>query len=72
MEEFHGTLNGEARLIAYWSLRNLRNGTVVEAQYLRRTRQQTGDGYPALVDAQIALLDELAESMIQVLRRVGL
>ncbi len=72
VEEFHGTLNGEARLIAYWSLRNLRNGTVVEAQYLRRTRQQTGDGYPALVDAQIALLDELAESMIQVLRRVGL
>ena len=72
VEEFHGTLNGEARLVANWSLRNLMNGAVIEAQYLRRTRQQTGDGYPALVDAQIALLEELAESIVQALRRVGL
>ncbi len=72
VEEFHGTLNGEARLVAYWSLRNPMNGAVIEAGYFRRTRRQTGDGYPALVDAQIALLDELAESIVQALRRVGL
>ena len=71
VEEFHGTLNGEVRLVAYWSLRKLKNGTVIEAQYFRRTRQQTGDGYPALVDAQIELLDELAESIVQALRRMS-
>ena len=60
VEEFHGTLNGEARLVAYWSLRNLMSGAVIESIH------------PALVDAQIALLDELAESIVQALRRVGL
>jgi uncharacterized lipoprotein YmbA len=70
VEEFHGRLDGEVRLIAQWSLRDLSNGRVVATQRFSRSRQQTSEGYPAMVAAQIELLDELAEAIARVLRQV--
>ena len=68
VEEFHGTLNGAARLAARWSLRDVSNGAVIETRSFARERPQVGDGYTALVDTQTALLDELAETIARSLR----
>ena len=68
VEEFHGTLNGAARLAARWSLYDLSSGAVIETRTFTRERRQTGDGYAALVETQTALLDELAETIARSLR----
>ncbi len=70
INEFHGTLDGQSRLIARWSVRDLEVDSVVESQRFSQTRRQSGDGYPGLVDAQITLLDELARSIAQALRKL--
>ncbi len=70
VEEFHGSLNGEARLVARWTLRNVAEGAVIASERFARTRRQTADGYPGLVDTQIALLDELAQTIARALRDV--
>ncbi len=68
INEFHGTLDGQSRLIARWSVRDLEDDSVVESQRFSQTRRQAGDGYPGLVNAQLTLLDELARTIAQALR----
>ena len=70
VEVFHGTLGGVARLVALWSLRDLAEDRVVETRRFSRTRRQTADGYAGLVEAQIALLDELSRDIVRALREV--
>jgi uncharacterized lipoprotein YmbA len=71
IEEFHGTLNGEARLVAQWSLIDTARDKLVASQRLVRTKAQTVDGYSGLVEAHAALLDELATEIVTALSRVG-
>jgi hypothetical protein len=71
IEELHGTLEGEARLVARWSLRDLQRGITPVTQRLARSRQQTGDGYADLVRTLTALLDELADEMAAHLSDLG-
>ncbi len=72
IEEFHGTLNGEARLVAQWSLIDTAREKLIASQRLVRTKPQTVDGYPGLIEVQTALLDELATEIATALRRVGI
>ncbi len=61
VDEFHGTLEGEARLVARWALREGKARKDIQTQRFARTKSQQGAGYAGLVATQIALLDELAE-----------
>ena len=60
VDELHGTLDGEARLIAHWVLRDTADGTVVGTGRYQKAMPQEGDGYPGLVAVELALLDDLA------------
>ena len=71
VEEFHGTMNGEVRLVARWSLVDLKRDSVLETQRFARKLDQMGDGYPGLVTTQIALLDELSAKLADALRQVS-
>jgi uncharacterized lipoprotein YmbA len=71
VEEFHGTLDGEARLVARWSLIDTKTGIARVTQRLRRSTTLLDDGYPGLVKAQTALLDELAREMAAALAEAG-
>ena len=68
INEFHGTLDGQARLVARWSVRDLEQDSVVESQRFSQARRQAGDGYPGLVNTEIELLGELAGTIAQTLR----
>jgi uncharacterized lipoprotein YmbA len=59
---------GEARLIARWSLRDVDNDEVIATRRFSQTMTQRRDGYPGLVDTQIALLDGLAQAIARALR----
>ena len=59
VEELHGTADGRAVLVGYWWLR--RNSEVLAAYQFSESKDLTGDGYKALVQAERALLTQLAE-----------
>lgn len=62
IDQLHGTLQGDALLVAYWWIRD-EGGEFASFQF-SETRPLARDGYAALADAQKALLLELA-------RRIG-
>ena len=68
IDEFHGTLEGEARLVARWSLRRGKASKEIETERFARRKSQQGAGYASLVATQISLLDELAEVIASKLR----
>ncbi len=72
INEFHGTLDGQARLVARWSVRELDEDTVVETQRFSESRVQDGEGYPGLVNTATELLDELAATIARTLRTFDL
>ena len=61
VEELHGTADGRAILIGYWWLR--RNSEVVAAYQFSESRSLGSSGYQALVEAERALLTQLAEKI---------
>jgi uncharacterized lipoprotein YmbA len=61
VDELHGTADGRAVLVAYWWHR--RNGEVVAAYQFSESRPLGSSGYPALVEAERALLSQLAEKI---------
>jgi uncharacterized lipoprotein YmbA len=71
IEELHGTLSGAARLVASWQI--TQGGDAAELADFRfaRTRPLTQDGYPALVNAEIALVGELAAAIANSLGDLG-
>ncbi|MFT4614425.1 MAG: putative lipoprotein YmbA [Bacteroidia bacterium] len=59
--QLHGASTGDAKLVAYWSLR--KDGKVIEAHQFSSTKALEADGYAALAKAQKALLSEFAASI---------
>ncbi len=59
IDQLHGTLDGDALLVAYWWIRR-DNQEFVSYQFAE-TRALARDGYAALAEAQKALLLELAQ-----------
>ena len=65
IHQLHGTENGRVRLVADWSVTPISGDS--EIHEFDQTLTQAADGYPALVAAHSALLDELAAAIAQTL-----
>jgi uncharacterized lipoprotein YmbA len=61
IDQLHGTLDGNAQLVAYWWL--IREGEVVALNRFSESRTLETSGYSALVDTEKALLAELAKKI---------
>ncbi|NND68430.1 MAG: hypothetical protein HKN19_12655, partial [Halioglobus sp.] len=61
IDQLHGTLTGEAKLVAYWSL--IEGGATTRAEQFAGTLALASDGYRALAQAQKSLLNDLARSI---------
>ena len=59
IDQFHGTLDGEARLAASWRIVRA-DGSEVAAYVLATSELLAEGGYQGLVDAEIALARKLA------------
>jgi uncharacterized lipoprotein YmbA len=60
IDEWHGALTGEARIVAEWMLLDVTAGKILLTRRFERTGALTADGYEALVSEQTRLLDSLA------------
>lgn len=59
IDQLHGTLEGQAQIVAYWWL--VRDDEVTTLNRFSESRALAASGYSALVDAEKALLSELAQ-----------
>lgn len=61
IDQLHGTLDGQAQIVAYWWL--VSDGEVASLNRFSETRALTASGYSALVDAEKILLADLAKKI---------
>ena len=69
IDQLHGTRDGKALLVAYWSL--VRNDKVVALNRFSETRVLEASGYSALVEAEKILLAQLAQKIAASLVSTG-
>ena len=67
IDQFHGTADGDALLVAYWWIRD-GGGEILSSHQFAETRALTRDGYGPLVDAEKSLLAELARQIADSLK----
>jgi len=65
VEEFHGSLDGETKLVARWSVRDLEDDSLTLSRRFSQQSRQSDDGYASVVKSQLALLDDLAAEIAQ-------
>ena len=65
IDQLHGTREGSARLVALWWLRS--GGHLVSAHQFSEEKLLETSGYPALVQAEEALLEDLARAIANTL-----
>ncbi|MBL4567771.1 MAG: membrane integrity-associated transporter subunit PqiC [Porticoccus sp.] len=63
IDELHGTINGDAKLVAYWVIIDSDKQVVLSENSFIDTEALTRGGYDALVEAQKKLLDRLASGI---------
>jgi uncharacterized lipoprotein YmbA len=68
IDELHGTLAGQARLVAAWRVFAEPAGDEIAAYRFARSRSLAQGGYDGLVEAESALLQQLATDIAQSLR----
>jgi len=68
IDEMHGSLAGEARLVAAWSIIEVATGKSTASHRLVSTVRQERDGYAGLVEAEMVLLDRLAGEIARTLQ----
>lgn len=61
IDQLHGTYDGQAKLVAYWWLRQ--NDETIGSYQFSESRPLEKDGYSALVAAEKGLIKELANSI---------
>jgi len=66
--EFHGTLDGQAMLICSWRLIDQSDKEAVKSFEYSANQSLSGSGYPALVNAETQLLDNLAAVIAEQLK----
>lgn len=59
IDQLHGTRDGHVRMVAYWWL--VRDNKVLALNRFSESQTQTASGYHALVEAEKALLAQLAQ-----------
>ena len=67
IDQLHGTLDGQAQIVAYWWL--VRNDEVASLNRFSESRALTSSGYSALVEAEKILLSELAAKIAATLSK---
>jgi uncharacterized lipoprotein YmbA len=60
IDEWHGSLAGDVKLLAAWTVIDMSNETALSRHRFERSIGMTEDGYDALVEAHKSLLSELA------------
>jgi len=68
IDEWHGYLDGEARILASWVLIDVASDKVLSRNRFEQTGALKADGYDALVAAQTELLDTLAVAVAESLK----
>ena len=68
IDEFHGTLSGEARLVAAWQILPQPSVAPLHAARFVDREPLDRDGYPGLVEAERRLLDRLSQSIADAIR----
>lgn len=63
IDELHGTLNGDAKLVAYWVVIDPDKQLMLSENSFYDTEALSRDGYDALVEAQKKLLHRLASGI---------
>ena len=63
IDELHGTAAGDARLVAYWTIFDLENRTVIAENGFVETEALADSGYGALVQSHKILLSKLASAI---------
>lgn len=69
IDQMHGTADGAAILIAYWSI--YRGGELIHTHQFVDREPLSADGYPALAEAHKRLLTNLAENITAGLPETG-
>ena len=67
VDELHGTVTGDARLVAYWTVFDLEKRTVIAESGFVEIEGLKNNGYSALVDSHKALLRKLASAIAETL-----
>lgn len=68
IDEFHGTLSGEARLVAAWQILPQTSATPLHAARFVDREPLGRDGYAGLVEAERRLLDRFAKAIAAAIR----
>lgn len=68
VDQFHGTLSGQAQMVASWRISRA-NGGEVAAYVLSTSKPLAVGGYRGLVNAQIALAQQLAARVAESLQK---
>lgn len=63
IDELHGTANGEARLVAYWTVFDTVERSVASESSFIETEALSADGYEALIAAEKKLLRKLSSAI---------
>jgi len=71
IDEWHGYLDGEARILASWVLIDVGKDKVLSRHRFEQTGALKADGYDALVAAQTDLLDALAGAIAASLKEAN-
>ena len=68
IDQLHGTVDGDAILVAHWSMVDAIKLRLLADEYFSDTEPLGGDGYEALVRAEKALLSRLAAGIAATLK----
>jgi uncharacterized lipoprotein YmbA len=63
LDQLHGTAEGDAKLVAYWSIVDTGNRSVLSEHQFSDRKALGGDGYSELVRAEEALLRDLSAAI---------
>ena len=69
IDQWHGYLDGEARILASWVLIDVARDRVLSRHSFEQNGALKADGYDALVEAQTDLLDALAGAVADSLKK---
>jgi hypothetical protein len=67
--QFHGSLSGDVKLVANWLLRSAQSNEELGSFEFAGSTRTAADGYDALVQAHMDLLEQLADEIAETLQR---
>jgi uncharacterized lipoprotein YmbA len=71
IDEWHGSLDGNGRILASWTVMSVADKKELGQYRLERTATMDRDGYDALLNMQTGLLQSLSAAIAESLRNLG-